>query len=180
MRSLAGSPSPGTARVRVSCRSQPVHASISARSAARAAMTSSVAGGTGGAGAGGATLGRSLAAEVRGGRMDGERRQQSADVAGVALGTLGLGAVADQLLERGSAGVAAEFVDRHGRSVPPARPAQAGSWAQVDNALRLTARARASTLLHAPLRARSRRRGHRLCTCLLYTSPSPRDRTRSR
>src|SRR5665647_3296992 len=119
MRSLPESPSPGTPRVRVACRSQSVQASTSARRASRALVVSSVAGATGGAGARGATLGRSLAAEVGRRRMHGERRQQAADVAGMTVGALGLGAVADQLLEGGSALVAAEFVDRHGRSVPP-------------------------------------------------------------
>src|SRR5665647_2605240 len=51
--------------------------------------------------------------------MHGERGQQAADVTRVALRALRPVAVADELLEGGSALVAAEFVDRHGRSVPP-------------------------------------------------------------
>jgi len=49
--------------------------------------------------------------------MHGERGEQAADVARVALRAFRLDAVADEFLEGGSALVAAEFVDRHGRSV---------------------------------------------------------------
>src|SRR5450759_3150424 len=83
--------------------------------------------------------------------MHGERGKQAADVARVALRALRPGAVADELLEGGSALVAAEFVDRHGRSVPP--------WGAIGPAIRdATANARPvdatrETLLSARLRS---------------------------
>ena len=90
--------------------------------------------------------------------MDGERGQQPADVARLALRALGPRAVADQLFERGSALVAAEFVDRHGGSVPPGWAAAA----RGANDRRLTSRTRGPTLNTARRRASA---GYRDTAC---------------
>src|SRR5665811_1802887 len=79
--------------------------------------------------------------------MHGERGKQAADVARVALRALRPGAVADELLEGGSALGAAEFVDRHGRSVPP--------WGHIGPAIR-AATANAWTIDRVPARGYSR------------------------
>src|SRR5450756_2351877 len=79
--------------------------------------------------------------------MHGERGQQAADVTRVALRALRPGAVADELLEGGSALVAAEFVEETGRSVPP--------WEPIGPAIR-NATANAWTIDRVPARGYSR------------------------
>src|SRR5450756_1776258 len=84
--------------------------------------------------------------------MYGERGQQAADVARVTLRALRPHAVANELLEGGSALVAAEFVDRHGRSVPLRGPCRPGVRDTTANARPVDATR--ETLLSARLRSR--------------------------
>src|ERR1019366_6955265 len=114
MRSLWGSPSPNTTRVRVPASAHFWQVSASRRSSSSWATTgSSVAGATGGARTRRAALARATAADVGRRGVDREAGQKAANVARGALGATRSIAVAHELLEPGLAMIAQELVDRH-------------------------------------------------------------------